>query len=284
MEDEEQDGPVLDAAKGAMDEAGDAEFEYDEKAAIPVKICLFCGKNCKTLEKSLKHMLKKHGFFIPFSEYLTDLEGMLVYLGAKVGIGKVCLYCNGRGKLNYDSVASLQKHMTAKSHCKIRLDDDEDDDEFMPFYKFPKSSGFGDRPMGGAEGDEGDEGDEGEADQEAGEAVEGGQVAVVAPNRRRHLKGMNELNELVMTDGALIGHRENKRAYNQNTRPVTADDEQRAMLGRYRQIGDISKKERQAKYSEAEHRFFKKQIRVKLNTQFRANKYDNFRDSTAQGH
>jgi pre-60S factor REI1 len=37
-------------------------------------------------------MLKQHGFFIPFVENLVDLEGLLTYLGEKIGIGHVCLW------------------------------------------------------------------------------------------------------------------------------------------------------------------------------------------------
>jgi len=45
-------------------------------------------------------MLKVHGFFIPFVEYLTDLEGFLNYLGAKVGVGHVCLWCGKEKNLS----------------------------------------------------------------------------------------------------------------------------------------------------------------------------------------
>ena len=44
-------------------------------------------------------------------EYLDDLEGMIEYLGAKVGMGRVCLYCNGRGRARYGSVSAVRQHM-----------------------------------------------------------------------------------------------------------------------------------------------------------------------------
>jgi pre-60S factor REI1 len=87
----------------------------------------------RTIKNCLNHMLKEHGFFIPFVEYLTDLEGFLNYLGAKIGVGHVCLWC-GKQK---ESVAAVQQHMIAKTHCKIRLDTEEDEEEYYDFYTFP---------------------------------------------------------------------------------------------------------------------------------------------------
>ena len=48
--------------------------------------CLFCGYRSSSLEKNLKHMTISHSFFLPDPEYITDLEGLIEYLGAKVNI------------------------------------------------------------------------------------------------------------------------------------------------------------------------------------------------------
>lgn len=37
-------------------------------------------------------------FFIPDIEYLVDPEGLVGYVEKKVKLGKICLYCNGKGK------------------------------------------------------------------------------------------------------------------------------------------------------------------------------------------
>lgn len=37
-------------------------------------------------------------FFIPDVEYLIDPEGLVGYVEKKVKLGKICLYCNGKGK------------------------------------------------------------------------------------------------------------------------------------------------------------------------------------------
>jgi pre-60S factor REI1 len=39
------------------------------------------------------------------------MTGMLEYLGAKVGVGKVCLYCNGKIKARYSSIEAVRLHM-----------------------------------------------------------------------------------------------------------------------------------------------------------------------------
>jgi len=88
-----------------------------------------------SLKTCLSHMLKHHGFFIPFVEYLTDLEGFMGYLGAKIGVGRECLWC-GKQK---ESVYAVQQHMIAKSHCKIKLETEEDEEEYFDFYTFPDS-------------------------------------------------------------------------------------------------------------------------------------------------
>lgn len=172
----------------------------EEGEPIPLKTCLFCPKSFGTIENSLDHMLKYHGFFIPFAEHLTDLEGLLTYLGEKVGIGHICLYCNGRGKLRYKSTHALQQHMNAKSHCKLRLDDEEDEEEIVPFYDFPG------------------EGEEEEETEAMDDNKEDGTNKVIKTGRRP--TGMNDAGELVLSDGSIVGHRQHNKAYRQNLRPV----------------------------------------------------------------
>ena len=72
--------------------------EFDEEDKIPVTDCLFCGNQSKSMEKNLLHMSENHSFFIPDLEFCTDLHGLMEYLGAKVGQGKMCLWCNDKGK------------------------------------------------------------------------------------------------------------------------------------------------------------------------------------------
>lgn len=81
-------------------------------------------------------MAKAHGFFIPDIEYLKDLPGLIEYLGQKVSIGYVCLYCNGKGR-TFNSMQAVQDHMREVSHCKI-LYDESDAGEYDDFYDFSR--------------------------------------------------------------------------------------------------------------------------------------------------
>ena len=49
--------------------------------AISVKDCLFCPHHSSSLMKNVAHMTKVHSFFIPDIEYLSDLKGLIQYLG-----------------------------------------------------------------------------------------------------------------------------------------------------------------------------------------------------------
>ena len=54
--------------------------------------------------------------------------------GEKVGVGKICLWCNERGKSFY-STEAVQAHMNDRSHCKLFTDGDALL-EFADFYDF----------------------------------------------------------------------------------------------------------------------------------------------------
>ena len=60
----------------------DAEScESWEGEAVGMEECLFCSHISDSLEKNVEHMTVKHSFFIPDAEYLSDLEGLVIYLG-----------------------------------------------------------------------------------------------------------------------------------------------------------------------------------------------------------
>ena len=82
-------------------------------------------------------MTKSHSFFIPDVDYVTELENLIIYLGAKVGDGKMCLYCNKRSR-TFPSVEAVQKHMRDKGHSKIDYDGDSAL-EYADFYDFSSS-------------------------------------------------------------------------------------------------------------------------------------------------
>ncbi|KAG5842104.1 hypothetical protein ANANG_G00174120 [Anguilla anguilla] len=154
--------------------------------AIPITDCLFCTHHSHSLLKNLSHMTKAHSFFLPDVEYLVDLKGFIRYLGEKVGVGKVCLWCNEKGRSFY-STEAVQAHMSDKSHCKLFTDGDTAL-EFADFYDFRCSY----------------------PDQKEGEddAQEEGLP-------EKNVEYDDETMELTLPSGAKIGHRSLMRYYKQ---------------------------------------------------------------------
>src|SRR5579871_458593 len=80
-------------------------------------------------------MALAHGLFIPEKEYLTDLRGLIVYLGQKIGVGNVCIYC-GR---SFQSAEGTRAHMLDKGHCKMAYSTQAEILEYSDFYDFTTS-------------------------------------------------------------------------------------------------------------------------------------------------
>ncbi|ORX62112.1 hypothetical protein DM01DRAFT_1331576 [Hesseltinella vesiculosa] len=152
--------------------------------------CLFCSHTADSFDDAMLHMTKEHSFFIPDIEFLVDLQGMIRYLGEKISVGNTCIYCNSRSK-SFASMESVRKHMTDKGHCKIAWEDDEDAMELADYYDYSTSY-----PMQQAEGDDDD-------DVELAQAV----------HSQMHLA--DDEMSLVLPSGAVVGHRQLKRYYDQ---------------------------------------------------------------------
>lgn len=211
--DEEMEDEVA-AAGGSAAAAADDSTTLP--GAIPVTECLFCSHHSRSLLKNVAHMTKVHSFFIPDIEYLQDLQGLISYLGEKVGVGKICLWCNERGKSFY-TTESVQAHMTDKSHCRLFTDGDAAL-EFADFYDFRSS--YPDQKEGDdVEMDDGDVPDE------------------------KNLEYDEETMELVLPSGARIGHRSLMRYYKQKfglSRAVVVSKNQKAVgrvLQQYKALG-----------------------------------------------
>lgn len=194
----------------------------------PSKECLFCSsKSFDNLTDSLAHMSRAHGFFVPDSEYLEDLPGLMSYLADKVAVGNLCLYCNGRGRA-FNGMEAVRKHMIDRSHCKIAYDNEEDQLELSDFYDF--TSSYPDAETEGGEwedeeGDAGDDGDDGDDDDAevtgSGESTTGGKI----PQGNGIRYGDSEL-ELVLPSGARLGHRSLRRYYDQTLWQTPASQQQ----------------------------------------------------------
>lgn len=98
----------------------------------PVKSCLFCNRNIGDIETNLKHMARKHGFFVPEIERIIDLEGLMEYLHNKIYKQHVCLSCCSEA---FRTQYAVQQHMIDKGHCFMNT---EKPQEYNKFYEQAK--------------------------------------------------------------------------------------------------------------------------------------------------
>nr|CAG4641698.1 EOG090X06E3 [Eurycercus lamellatus] len=161
----------------------DSDEWEDEEDAIPITTCFFCNQKSDSLESSLEHMSTYHSFFIPDLEYVIDIEGLVTYVGERIGQGHICLWCGHLGR-QFPSTEAVQKHMLDKGHCKM-FHEGEVLLEYSDFYDYSTSY-----PEDGNPDDE----------------VE--------------LNVINDSGfELVLPSGATIGHRSLNRYYRQKLNP-----------------------------------------------------------------
>ena len=182
------------------------EVDSDEWEDEPLDVteCLFDSHRSSSMEKNLAYMSVHFSFFLPDPEFISDLEGLMTYLGAKVGQGHMCLWCNKR----FNSVQDVQRHMVDKGHCKLRHDADSLL-EYEEWYDY--SSSYPDQ-----------ENPEGEVD----------------------LTVLDDTGfELVLPSGTKVGHRSLLRYYKQSLNPnrsiVLADNKssRHGLVSTYKSLG-----------------------------------------------
>ncbi|KZS98692.1 hypothetical protein SISNIDRAFT_422698 [Sistotremastrum niveocremeum HHB9708] len=208
----------------------------DEKIAaarsrIAITDCLFCTTSSSSLDENIAHMSSAHSFFIPDQEFLVDLAGLIRYLGEKIAVGNVCIYCNGKGR-EFRTVAAVRKHMTDKSHCKIAYDSESDRLEVSDYYDFstsyPDAEKRSSRPKVEQESDEEEEWEDTDDEdlEDADEVVDedsGAEDSDELPDN--NITYGDTPYELVLPSGSRIGHRSMKRYYAQSFRPSRSKTE-----------------------------------------------------------
>ena len=190
----------------------EVEMEDDDSEAISQSHCLFCPHESLCVEDNMRHMSKSHSFFLPDLDFVTDLEGFLVYLGAKVGDGKICLLCNNNSR-QFRTTQACQEHMIDKGHCMIDYQGDAVL-EYADFYDF--SSTYPDHNENIDTDDE------------------------ISLNDHSLNMDPNTL-ELILPSGVRVGHRALRKYYNQNMIPEQFQHKNRAMItgvnSHYRALG-----------------------------------------------
>lgn len=71
-----------------VEEVDSDEWDEDFDNPIAKNDCIFCPHHSDDLVENVKHMSVVHSFFVPDTEFITDLEGLLLYLGEKVARGE----------------------------------------------------------------------------------------------------------------------------------------------------------------------------------------------------
>jgi pre-60S factor REI1 len=126
-----------DASEDEINQTIDQKIAAARSKLSPTN-CLFCPTKSSSLDENLTHMSAAHSFFIPDAEYLVDLTGLIQYLGEKIAVGNVCIYCNGKGR-EFRSLDAVRKHMVDRSHCKIAYDTQNEKLEISDYYDFTSS-------------------------------------------------------------------------------------------------------------------------------------------------
>lgn len=179
----------------------------------PDSDCLFCEHKSSSLEDNITHMSAAHSFFLPELESLTDVHGLVEYLGEKVSVHNVCLYCNGKGKA-FQTLESVRSHMVTKGHTKMLFEDDAEE-EYDDFYDY--TSGW--ENVG--EGDVMDESED----------------LVVVQHEEPVIDASGF--EMILPSGQKIGHRSLNRYYKQHFKPQM--EKESVLIGRlaaqYRMLG-----------------------------------------------
>ncbi len=185
-----------------IEEVDSDEWDEEEEGtvggeAIPATDCVFCSHHSRDAERNAAHLSERHSFFIPDAEYLVDLEGLLGYLGEKVGLGLMCLWCNTRSR-SFQSLSAVQRHMADKGHCKVL----QEGDAFLEYSRFfDYTSSYPEEEQKGGE-DKMEEGDENDDEEEV------------------DLDRLDDTGyELVLPSGSRIGHRSLMRYYKQSLNP-----------------------------------------------------------------
>ncbi|EMG47767.1 putative zinc finger protein [Candida maltosa Xu316] len=183
------------------------------KTEIPPTTCLFAhpkyNHTFETIDENIEHMFKTHGLYIPESKYLVDKEGLLEYLGEKIGFG-FCIACNYQGK----HAEAAREHMQQKRHMRIPYETEDEKLEISKFYDF--SSTYEDGDVLVSENVEGD--DDGEWEDVSGDEVDDDEEEDDLPPVERDAIYQHG-HELHLPSGAIVGHRSQARYYRQNLAP-----------------------------------------------------------------
>ncbi|WWD00267.1 hypothetical protein V866_007176 [Kwoniella sp. B9012] len=142
-------------------------------------------------------------------DILLDLPGLLSYLGEKVAVGNLCLYCPNGGR-EFGSLEAVRKHMIDKAHCKLAYEMEEDRAELADFYDF-------------AGPDEMAESDWEDMEDSMSDVMQENAMPDKIKQQRQISLAPDGLS-LMLPSGRTLGHRSLKVYYSQRLRPLIQHD------------------------------------------------------------
>lgn len=134
---EDTDGKMDVANSGSeWETASEEDSDMESWEEWDVRCSLFDNHLSSSMEENLEYMWRKFGFYLPDGEFLTDPEGLLKYLGAKLQHGHIPLYESGENPnaKQFASLHGVQRHMIDSGKCKVFYDGNED--EYADFYDY----------------------------------------------------------------------------------------------------------------------------------------------------
>lgn len=117
------------------DQQQQQQEQQPEVVEIDPRQCLFDRHVAASVTKNVERMHRKYGFFLPDTEYLTDVTGLLGYCHEKIKLGHLCLYCHR----TFRTARSCQQHMHNKGHTKLRYEAGIDLEDLDVFYDFAEA-------------------------------------------------------------------------------------------------------------------------------------------------
>jgi hypothetical protein len=220
------------------------ESKLDAATTYMSTMSLFDRQISDSTESNLEYMRKNFGFRLPYSEYVSDVEGLLMYLGEKVYAGNFSLLS---GK-QFHSVEAVQQHMVQKGQCCFDITDIS---EYAPFYNLVEMVRDDilvlEEPDSDDEDDEDDVGewetdDEGNEEEDTVMAEAAASISGAAVKKQKNYvwarfkmdQRLEEVNEgfQLGVEGKTIGHREFKLYYKQQPKP--SDDRESVVANKGR--------------------------------------------------
>lgn len=207
------------------------EAKLKQRVEIKSTTCLFCSESkhahFNTVDENILHMTKVHGLFIPERKYLVDKEGLIVYLGEKLGLGNVCISCTYQGK----DLAAVREHMQSKRHIRIPYECDEEKLEISDFYDFTSSY----NTVFNNESDEEDWEDVSENEEDV--ENDSDQRAVSDVLDEEFIINLGD--ELVLPNGLSVGHRTSRRARRQKHDKILSEGQGTVVAAECRQFTQL---------------------------------------------